>query len=135
MSMFNNSFTRFLTSGFGTGTAAGKAVGITVFVLLIGVFVIVGLIKLIYNMISSSKRDGAPDLKEGDCCVRLDNVGPTPHLVFDQLCQFNAISPALAKKLMDKAPIGIFYGCSLQTAEDIVTVLESKGAMVSILTK
>lgn len=133
--MFNNSFTRFLISGFGTGTMAGKALGITIFILLIGVFIVVGLIKLIYNMVVSSKRNGAPDLKEGNYCVRLDNVGPTPHRLLDQLCQFKSITPALAKKLMEKAPVEIFYGCSRETADDIVTVLESTGAMVSIVNK
>lgn len=32
MSMFNNPFTRVCTSGFGTGTAAGKALGYTVLI-------------------------------------------------------------------------------------------------------
>lgn len=33
---------------------------------------------------------------------------------------------------MEKAPVEIFYGCSRETADDIVTVLESTGALVSI---
>lgn len=28
---------------------------------------------------------------------------------------------------MEKAPVEIFYGCSRETADDIVTVLESTG--------
>ncbi len=32
MSLFNNPFTRVCTSGFGTGTDAGKALGYTVFI-------------------------------------------------------------------------------------------------------
>lgn len=32
MSLFNNPFTRVCTSGFGTGTTAGKALGYTVLI-------------------------------------------------------------------------------------------------------
>lgn len=34
MNLLNNGFSRFLLSGFGTGTAAGKALGISIFLVL-----------------------------------------------------------------------------------------------------
>ena len=51
----NNGFFRFLTSGFGTGTAAGKAVGWTIAICLIGLWVLIWLVKKIYAAFAKEK--------------------------------------------------------------------------------
>lgn len=135
MSLMNNGFSRFLLSGFGTGTAAGKALGITIFICLLGVFVVWWIIKFIIDMVHKNQTGGAPDFKEGPYVVKLDSVGPTPDLLFNELCEINGFRLSLVKKLMDKAPVNIAYGCSKQKADDFVVVLEDKGAKVSISRK
>lgn len=50
MNLLNNGFSRFLLSGFGTDTAAGKALGISIFLVLfvfiVAVYVIIGIVKI-----------------------------------------------------------------------------------------
>lgn len=64
MSLFNNPFTRVCTSGFGTGTTAGKALGYTV---LICGFCVAGVYyagKGIYKLAAKRKRQNGSDAIE-----------------------------------------------------------------------
>ncbi|MGM9800248.1 MAG: hypothetical protein ACI30M_06150 [Muribaculaceae bacterium] len=47
MSIFNNWFSRLCFSGFGTGTAAGKAAGIVIFIMALGLILLIWIISLI----------------------------------------------------------------------------------------
>ena len=56
--MFNNGFFRFLTSGFGTGTAAGKAFGWTIALCLIGIWILWWIVKKIFQAFNKEKVEG-----------------------------------------------------------------------------
>jgi ribosomal protein L7/L12 len=132
MSLTDNSFSRFLLSGFGLGVPAAKAVGIAIFILLLGVIILIWIIKNIYKLVLSIQRAGAPDFKQGPYRVRLEQVGPVPDQLFKELNEISGFRPSLSKKLMDKAPIVIAYGCDQQMADDFVTVLSNAGATLTI---
>lgn len=55
MSLFNNGFTRFCTSGFGTGTSAGMAAGYTLLIVSFGVILIFYVGKGIYKVVKKPK--------------------------------------------------------------------------------
>lgn len=61
MSMFNNGFVRFLLSGFGTGTMAGKAFGITIFIFLFVFIVAWQIVKAIFMGVQKVRRKSASD--------------------------------------------------------------------------
>lgn len=135
MGMFDNGFSRFLLSGFGTGTTAGKALGIVIFICLIGFIILWKLIVLIIGLIRKSRTGGAPDFGEGPYVVILDTVGPSPDVLFNELCRIKDYTPSLARKMMDNTPSSIVFGCDRQTAEDFVTVYESTGAKLHFTKK
>ena len=59
MSLTDNFFVRFCTSGFGTGTAAGKAAGITLLIFVgcavIGIIVLYWIVKQIIKLVNKNK--------------------------------------------------------------------------------
>ena len=125
----NNWFFRFLTSGFGTGTAAGKAVGWMIAICLIGLWIFIWLVKIIYKAIVGEK---VPHYKEGNYCVELVAIGDNPKALKKQLCEFKGYSSSLAKKVMNSVPCVLFTGLSHDTAEDIKIVLDETGAHTEI---
>lgn len=57
MSLFNNPFTRFCTSGLGTGTTAGKALGYTALICGFCVVAVYYAGKGIYKLATKSKSE------------------------------------------------------------------------------
>lgn len=58
MGLFDNGFARLCTSGFGTGTTAGKALGYTVLICGIGVVCVFYLGKGIYKLVKKNNAKG-----------------------------------------------------------------------------
>ena len=129
MNLLNNGFSRFLLSGFGTGTAAGKALGIsiflTLFVFIVAVYVIIGIVKI-------CRGPQIPNFKNGPYAVRIDTVGNSSDL-YNQLNRITGYRPALAKKVIDNVPTIAAKGLTRQDAEDFVTIFEATGATASVV--
>lgn len=129
MNLLNNGFSRFLLSGFGTDTAAGKALGISIFLVLfvfiIAVYVIIGIVKI-------CRGPQIPNFKNGPYAVRIDTVGNSSDL-YNQLNRITGYRPALAKKVIDNVPTLAAKGLTRQDAEDFVTIVEATGATASVV--
>lgn len=125
-----NWFFRFLTSGFGTGMAAFKALGWVVAISLIGLWVLIWIVKKVYIAIVGEK---VPDFKSGTYAVEITDVGATPKKLKKQLCEFKGYSSSLASKVMKTVPSVAFTGCNMQDAEDVQVVLEDTGATCRIV--
>lgn len=129
MNLLNNGFSRFLLSGFGTDTAAGKALGITIFltlfVFIVAVYIIIGIVKI-------CRGPQIPNFKNGPYAVRIDTVGNSSDL-YNQLNRITGYRPALAKKVIDNVPTLAAKGLSRQDAEDFVTIFEATGATASVV--
>ena len=129
MNLLNNGFSRFLLSGFGTDTAAGKALGISIFLVLfvfiVAVYVIIGIVKI-------CRGPQIPNFKNGPYAVRIDTVGNSTDL-YNQLNRITGYRPALAKKVIDNVPTLAAKGLTKQDAEDFVTIVEATGATASVV--
>lgn len=129
MNLLNNGFSRFLLSGFGTDTAAGKALGISIFLVLfvfiVAVYVIIGILKI-------CRGPQIPNFKNGPYAVRIDTVGNSSDL-YNQLNRITGYRPALAKKVIDNVPTLAAKGLTRQDAEDFVTIVEATGATASVV--
>ena len=129
MNLLNNGFSRFLLSGFGTDTAAGKALGISIFLVLfvfiVAVYVIIGIVKI-------CRGPQIPNFKNGTYAVRIDTVGNSSDL-YNQLNRITGYRPALAKKVIDNVPTLAAKGLTRQDAEDFVTIFEATGATASVV--
>ena len=129
MHLLNNGFSRFLLSGFGTDTAAGKALGISIFLVLfvfiVAVYVIIGIVKI-------CRGPQIPNFKNGPYAVRIDTVGNSSDL-YNQLNRITGYRPALAKKVIDNVPTLAAKGLTRQDAEDFVTIVEATGATASVV--
>lgn len=129
MNLLNNGFSRFLLSGFGTGTSAGKALGISIFLVLfvfiVAVYIIIGIVKV-------CKGPQIPNFKNGPYAVRIDTVGNSSDL-YNQLNRITGYRPALAKKVIDNVPTIAAKGLTRQDAEDFVTIFEATGATASVV--
>ena len=129
MKLLNNGFSRFLLSGFGTGTAAGKALGISIFLVLfvfiVAVYIIIGIVKI-------CRGPQIPNFKNGPYAVRIDTVGNSSDL-YNQLNRITGYRPALAKKVIDNVPTLAAKGLTRQDAEDFVTIFEATGATASVV--
>lgn len=129
MNLLNNGFSRFLLSGFGTGTAAGKALGISIFLVLfvfiVAVYIIIGIVKI-------CRGPQIPNFKNGPYDVRIDTVGNSSDL-YNQLNRITGYRPALAKKVIDNVPTLAAKGLTRQDAEDFVTIFEATGATASVV--
>lgn len=129
MNLLNNGFSRFLLSGFGTDTAAGKALGITIFltlfVFIVAVYIIIGIVKI-------CRGPQIPNFKHDPYAVRIDTVGNSSDL-YNQLNRITGYRPALAKKVIDNVPTLAAKGLSRQDAEDFVTIFEATGATASVV--
>ena len=129
MNLLNNGFSRFLLSGFGTGTAAGKALGISIFLVLfvfiVAVYVIIGIVKI-------CRGPQIPNFKHCPYAVRIDTVGNSSDL-YNQLNRITGYRPALAKKVIDNVPTLAAKGLTRQDAEDFVTIFEATGATASVV--
>lgn len=130
MNLLNNGFSRFLFSGFGTGTAAGKALGISIFLILfvfiVAVYIIIGIVKI-------CKGPQIPNFKHGPYAVRIDTAGGSPSDLYNQLNRITGYRPALAKKVIDNVPTLAAKGLTRQDAEDFVTIFEATGATASVV--
>ena len=95
MNLLNNGFSRFLLSGFGTGTAAGKALGISIFLVLfvfiVAVYIIIGIVKI-------CRGPQIPNFKHGPYAVRIDTVGNSSDL-YNQLNRITGYRPDLQRRL------------------------------------
>lgn len=125
-----NWFFRFLTSGFGTGMAAFKALGWVIAISLIGLWIFIWIVKKIYIAIVGEK---VPNFKSGPYAVQITSVGNAPKQLKKQLCEFKGYSSSLAKKVMKTVPSIAVTGCSEQDAEDVKTLLEYVGATCEIM--
>ena len=129
MNLLNNGFSRFLLSGFGTDTAAGTALGISIFLVLfvfiVAVYVIIGIVKI-------CRGPQIPNFKNGPYAVRIDTVGNSSDL-YNQLNRITGYRPALAKKVIDNVPTLAAKGLTRQDAEDFVTIFEATGATASVV--
>lgn len=129
MNLLNNGFSRFLLSGFGTDTAAGKALGISIFLVLfvfiVAVYVIIGIVKI-------CRGPQIPNFKNGPYAVRIDTVGNSSDL-YNQLNRITGYRPALAKKVIDNVPTLAAKGLTRQDAEDFVTIVEATGVTASVV--
>lgn len=129
MNLLNNGFSRFLLSGFGTDTAAGKALGISIFLVLfvfiVAVYVIIGIVKI-------CRGPQIPNFKNGPYAVRIATVGNSSDL-YNQLNRITGYRPALAKKVIDNVPTLAAKGLTRQDAEDFVTIVEATGATASVV--
>ena len=129
MNLLNIGFSRFLLSGFGTDTAAGKALGISIFLVLfvfiVAVYVIIGIVKI-------CRGPQIPNFKNGPYAVRIDTVGNSSDL-YNQLNRITGYRPALAKKVIDNVPTLAAKGLTRQDAEDFVTIVEATGATASVV--
>lgn len=129
MNLLNNGFSRFLLSGFGTDTAAGKALGISIFLVLfvfiVAVYVIIGIVKI-------CRGPQIPNFKNGPYAVRIDTVGNSSDL-YNQLNRITGYRPALAKKVIDNVPTLAAKGLTRQDAENFVTIVEATGATASVV--
>lgn len=129
MNLLNNGFSRFLLSGFGTDTAAGKALGISIFLVLfvfiVAVYVIIGIVKI-------CRGPQIPNFKNGPYAVRIDTVGNSSDL-YNQLNRITGYRPALAKKVINNVPTLAAKGLTRQDAEDFVTIVEATGATASVV--
>lgn len=129
MNLLNNGFSRFLLSGFGTDTAAGKALGISIFLVLfvfiVAVYVIIGIVKI-------CRGPQIPNFKNGPYAVRIDTVCNSSDL-YNQLNRITGYRPALAKKVIDNVPTLAAKGLTRQDAEDFVTIFEATGATASVV--
>lgn len=129
MNLLNNGFSRFLLSRFGTDTAAGKALGISIFLVLfvfiVAVYVIIGIVKI-------CRGPQIPNFKNGPYAVRIDTVGNSSDL-YNQLNRITGYRPALAKKVIDNVPTLAAKGLTRQDAEDFVTIVEATGATASVV--
>ncbi len=125
-----NWFFRFLTSGFGTGMAAFKALGWMIAIALIGLWVFIWIVKKIYVAIVGEK---VPNFKSGPYAVKITSVGSKPKELKKQLCEFKGYSSSLAKKVIKTVPSIAVTGCSQQDAEDVQTILEETGATCEIM--
>lgn len=129
MNLLNNGFSRFLLSGFGTDTAAGKALGISIFLVLfvfiVAVYVIIGIVKI-------CRGPQIPNFQNGPYAVRIDTVGNSSDL-YNQLNRITGYRPALAKKVIDNVPTLAAKGLTRQDAEDFVTIFEATGATASVV--
>lgn len=125
-----NWFFRFLTSGFGTGMAAFKALGWMIAIALIGLWVFIWIVKKIYVAIVGEK---VPNFKSGPYAVKITSVGSKPKELKKQLCEFKGYSSSLAKKVIKTVPSIAVTGCSQQNAEDVQTILEETGATCEIM--
>ena len=129
MNLLNNGFSRFLLSGFGTDTAAGKALGISIFLVLfvfiVAVYVIIGIVKI-------CRGPQIPNFKNGPYAVRIDTVDNSSDL-YNQQNRITGYRPALAKKVIDNVPTLAAKGLTRQDAEDFVTIVEATGATASVV--
>ena len=124
MNLLNNGFSRFLLSGFGTGTSAGKALGISIFLVLF-VFIVAGYI--IIGIVKICRGPQIPNFKHGPYAV-----GNSSDL-YNQLNRITGYRPALAKKVIDNVPTIAAKGLTRQDAEDFVTIFEATGATASVV--
>lgn len=125
----NNWFFRFLTSGFGTGMAAAKAVGWMIAICLVGLWIFIWIVKKIYILIVGEK---VPHYKDGNYCVVLVAVGDNPKALKKQLREFKGYSSSLAKKVMNTVPSVVVSGLDKDAAEDFQIVLDATGATTEI---
>lgn len=120
----------FLISGFGTGTMAGRAVGITIAVFLFGFWLVWKILVMIYRAI---KGQSAPNFKEGKYSVKITAVGDNPAAVQKQLAEFKGYSKSLAKKVVASVPSIAVTGCDEEMAEDFKVIIEETGATCEIV--
>jgi hypothetical protein len=125
----NNWLFRFLTSGFGTGMAAPKALGWFIAIGLIGLWIFIWFVKLIYKLIVGEK---IPKYKDGNYEVVLTSVGDDPKALKKQLKEFNGYSGSLANKVMKNLPSVVVTGLDKQSAEDFKIILDDTGATTEV---
>ena len=122
---------RFLISGFGTGSMAAQALGITIAVFLFGFWLAWKIIMMIYRII---KGESAPNFKEGPYSVQITSVGDNPVAVQKELARIKGYSKSLAKKVTATVPSILVSGCDEEMAEDFKVIVEHAGATCEIIT-
>ncbi len=123
-------FMSFLISGFGTGMAALRAVGIVLAISLFGFWLAWKIIALIINAIRGPQ---APNYKDGKYRVEMVSVGDNPQAVYDDLVEFKNYSKAWAKKVIDGKEKVIMRGFLKEAADGYVKHLAELGAIGTVV--
>ncbi len=126
-------FFKFLTSGFGTNTMAGQAVGWVIAICLGLIWIAYKIIKLIVDIVKANKMI-VPDFKNGIYNVQLTNAGSNPHKLKKELKRIKGYTSFLANKVVGSAPCIIVRGVEKEDGEDFKTVFEATGATIDIVT-
>ena len=132
MSSVKSGLMSFLISGFGTGTMAGRAVGMTLAVFLFGFWLVWKIIVIIYRAI---KGQSVPNFKEGTYSVQITSVATDAAGLQKELSQLKGYSKSLAKKVVNNTPSIAATGCDAEMADDLKTIIEHYGATCEIIAK
>lgn len=132
MSLMNNGFVRSCLNGFGTGTTAARAVGISVLVVCIGFIAAYYVLLGLWKMSKMLRGKSVPDFKQGPYFIELAAVGDRPSDLYAELQNITGYDAALARKVMGKAGSVVVKGLTEADAADFKTVLEAKGATVTV---
>ena len=115
----------FLISGFGTGMAALRAVGIVLAIGLFGFWLAWKIIALIVRLIRGPQ---APNYKDGKYRVEMVSVGDNPQAVYEDIVEFKDYSKAWAKKVIEGKEKVVLRGFQKEAAEKYVEHLQELGA-------
>lgn len=115
----------FLISGFGTGMAAFRAVGIVIAISIFGFWLIWKIIALIVNAIRGPQ---APNFKDGKYRVEMISVGDNAQAVYNDIVEFKNYSKAWAKKVVEGKEKVIVRGFQKEAAEGYAQHLQELGA-------
>ncbi len=121
----------FLISGFGTGAAALRAVGIVLAISLFGFWLVWKIVKIIYNAIRGPQM---PNLKTGGKYqLVLTSVGPDPKGLKKELMQLKCYSSGWANRLLEGKVKVVACGLDEEAADDLKTIVEAYGATAEIV--
>ena len=115
----------FLVSGFGTGAAALRAVGIVIAISIFGFWLAWKIIALIVKLIRGPQ---APNYKDGKYRVEMVSVGENPQAVYEDIVEFKDYNKAWAKKVIEGKEKVILRGFQKEAAEEYVKHLQELGA-------
>ena len=125
MASLKGGFMSFLISGFGTGMAALRAVGIVIAICLFGFWLAWKIIALIIRIIRGPQ---APNYKDGKYRVEMISVGEDPQAVYEDIIEFKDYNKSWAKKVVEGQEKVVLRGFQKEAAEQYVEHLKELGA-------
>ncbi len=123
-------FMSFLISGFGTGMAALRAVGIVLAIGLFGFWLAWKIIALIVKLIRGPQ---PPNYKDGKYRVEMVAVGDNPQAVYEDIVEFKDYNKAWAKKVIEGKEKVILRGFQKEAADKYVEHLQELGATGAVV--